>query len=163
MNTHFKLKAMAALLLLIGLSSCQLKEQQPRIEQPTEAQIEAIITQEVDSLYAVYQRFEYDWIQFYAPEFTAIYPGTPLATYKRADLTKQWEDIYKTYEVKLIERGRPTVIASSNMAMSYNSFNEIFINKTTQDTTKNVGTYIITWKKQPDASWKIVFETLHKD
>ena len=46
------------------------------------------------------------------------------------------------------------------MAISYNSFNEIFINKENLDTIKNVGTYIINWKRQPDDSWKIVFETL---
>ena len=65
--------------------------------------------------------------------------------------------------MKLISRGEPTVITSEDMAMSYNSFNEIFIEKISNDTIKNIGTYIITWKRQPDDSWKIVFETLHNN
>ena len=75
----------------------------------------------------------------------------------------QWENIYNKYEVKLLDRGEPTIIESEDMAISYNSFNEIFINKSTNDTIKNVGTYIIAWKRQLDDSWKIVFETLHNN
>ena len=100
---------------------------------------------------------------FYADEFTAIYPETPVKLTNKDSLKAQWEGIYKKYDVQLVDRGEPTIIESEDMAISYNSFNEIFINKETRDTIKNVGTYIIAWKRQADDSWKIEFETLQNN
>lgn len=62
--------------------------------------------------------------------------------------------------MRLIHRGKPTIIPSENMAISYNRFNELFIHKESSDAIKNVGTYIVNWKRQADDSWKIRFETL---
>ena len=129
----------------------------------SDAELEAIIKKQVDSLYTVYERFDYDWIEFYADNYTAVYPDSPVQQTSKDSLKAQWERIYGKYDVKLIDRGNPSVIVSQDMAISYNSFNEIFINKTTNDTIKNIGTYIISWKRQPDDSWKIVFETLQNN
>tara|TARA_R110001632_G_scaffold118379_1_gene230803 strand:- start:379 stop:867 length:489 start_codon:yes stop_codon:yes gene_type:complete len=137
-----------------------------KVEEPSkisEAALETIIKSQVDSLYANYEKFGYDWIEFYADEFTAIYPDTPIKKITKDSLISQWDKIYDIYDVQLLDRGKPSVIVSEGMAISYNSFNEIFINKVTSDTIKNVGTYIINWKRQPDDSWKIVFETLHNN
>lgn len=137
-----------------------------KLEAPSKTsdiELEAIIKKQVDSLYKVYERFDYDWIEFFADRYTAIYPDSPVQQMSKDSLKAQWERIYNMYEVKLIDRGVPSVIVSEDMAISYNSFNEIFINKETSDTIKNVGTYIITWKRQPDDSWKIVFETLQNN
>jgi hypothetical protein len=78
-------------------------------------------------------------------------------------LLEQWKRIYNQYNVKLLSRGRPTIIPSEDMAISYNSFNEIFINKETLDTIKNSGIYLVNWKRQSDNSWKIVFEAVHQN
>ncbi|MGJ5640784.1 YybH family protein [Formosa sp. S-31] len=147
-------------LLFYILTGCKNDNTLAPEEKPTDAELTALITKQVDSLYSVYQRFDYDWIEFYADNYTAIYPGSPIKQLTKDSLITQWKHIYKTYDVKLISRGRPTIIPSADMAVSYNTFNEIFINKETSDTIKNVGTYIINWKRQPDDSWKIVFETL---
>ncbi len=157
-NYKFHLPLIA--LLFTALVGCKNK---PKLEpQPktSDAELTAIITKQVDSLYTIYERFDYDWIDFFADDYTAIYPNSPIKQMTKESLKAQWERIYKKFDVKLLHRGRPTVIPSEDMAISYNTYNEIFINKETRDTTKNVGTYIINWKKQPDNSWKIVFETL---
>ena len=138
-------------------------EEEVKVRPPkklTDAELEMLITQQVDSLYATYVKFDYDWIEFFADNYTAIYPNSPIQQIAKDSLRSQWKQIYAKYDVQLLDRGRPTIIPSQNMAVSYNTFNEIFINKETGDTIKNVGTYIINWKKQPDDSWKIVFETL---
>ncbi|SOE19707.1 hypothetical protein SAMN06298216_0211 [Spirosomataceae bacterium TFI 002] len=126
-------------------------------------ELKAQIRTQVDSLYLEYEKFGYEWIDFYADEFTAIYPETPVKLTNKDSLKSQWEGIYKKYDVQLVDRGEPTIIESEDMAISYNSFNEIFINKETRDTIKNVGTYIIAWKRQADDSWKIEFETLQNN
>ncbi|WP_131454006.1 Cif family virulence factor [Neotamlana sedimentorum] len=126
----------------------------------SDSELTTLITKQVDSLYSVYEKFDYDWIEFYADNYDAIYPNSTIQHLTKDSLKAQWEQIYTKYDVQLIHRGRPTIIPSEDMAISYNTFNEIFINKESSDTIKNVGTYIINWKRQSDDSWKIVFETL---
>ncbi|MFB9296130.1 YybH family protein [Persicitalea jodogahamensis] len=152
------------MVLLVALAvGCQTKEQPKEIAKSSSTDLKAEIRAQVDSLYEVYEKFGYEWIDFYDDEYTAIYPNSPIKLMNKDSLRAQWKGIYQKYHVKLIERGEPTIIESEDMAISYNSFNEIFVNKVTNDTTKNVGTYIIAWKRQPDDSWKIVFETLHNN
>lgn len=150
-------------LLFAVLFGCNNDIKSVILPKTSNSELTALITKQVDSLYKTYQKFDYDWIEFYEEEFTAIYPGTAVQTISKDSLKAQWKRIYKKYDVKLISRGRPTIIPSEDMSISYNSFNEIFINKETNDTIKNVGTYIISWKRQPDDSWKIIFETLQNN
>lgn len=156
------LKIFVCLVVLMSsfLIGCEHNQNTVPQTKTSNAELKTIITAQVDSLYSVYEKFDYDWIEFYADNYTAIYPDSPIQHLTKDSLKAQWEDIYAKYDVKLIHRGRPTIIPSEDMAISYNTFNEIFINKESLDTIKNVGTYIISWKKQPDDSWKIVFETL---
>lgn len=156
------LKIFVCLVILMSsfLIGCEHNQNTVPQTKTSNAELKTIITAQVDSLYSVYEKFDYDWIEFYADNYTAIYPDSPIQHLTKDSLKAQWEDIYAKYDVKLIHRGRPTIIPSEDMAISYNTFNEIFINKESLDTIKNVGTYIISWKKQPDDSWKIVFETL---
>ncbi|SHK01233.1 YybH family protein [Pseudozobellia thermophila] len=156
------LKVLSSLLILIpfAIIGCQNNEKPVPATKTSDAELRALITEQVDSLYAVYERFGYDWIDFYADNYVAIYPDSPIQNLTKDSLRAQWERIYKKYDVRLVDRGRPTIIPSEDMAISYNTFNEIFINKESLDTIKNTGTYIVNWKRQPDDSWKIVFETL---
>ena len=142
------------------LMGCKNETTVEPVAKPSDSELKTLITKQVDSLYSVYERFDYDWIDFYADNYTAIYPDTPIQHLTKDSLKTQWEQIYAKYDVQLLDRGRPTIIPSEDMAISYNTFNEIFINKESLDTIKNVGTYIINWKRQVDDSWKIVFETL---
>lgn len=148
------------ILMLIVLVGCKKHKNTDTATQTSDSELIDLITKQVDSLYSVYERFDYDWIEFYADNYTAIYPDSPIQLLTKDSLISQWEQIYAKYDVQLIDRGRPTIIPSENMAISYNTFNEIFINKESLDTIKNVGTYIVNWKRQTDDSWKIVFETL---
>jgi len=161
-NSNLKIQTLIVLVFVL-IIGCQTNEKPKEISKTSSEDLKTQIKTQVDSLYKVYQRFDYDWIEFYDNQFTAIYPDTPIALIKKDSLKAQWENIYNKYEVKLLDRGEPTIIESEDMAISYNSFNEIFINKSTNDTIKNVGTYIIAWKRQLDDSWKIVFETLHNN
>ena len=157
---YLKSRLSLAVLLFSVLFGCKNEKNIPPLTKTSDSELTDLITKQVDSLYSVYERFDYDWIEFYADSYTAIYPDSPIQHLTKDSLKIQWEQIYAKYKVKLLHRGRPTIIPSQDMAISYNSFNEIFINKESLDTIKNVGTYIVNWKRQPDDSWKIVFETL---
>jgi|TARA_R110000868_G_C10744024_1_gene752639 hypothetical protein len=157
---NLKLQLCKMIIIAACLIGCENDTKKELVTKTSDAELTTLITKQVDSLYTVYKRFDYDWIEFYADHYTAIYPDSPIKHMTKDSLIAQWERIYSKYDVQLIDRGRPTIIPSEDMAISYNTFNEIFINKANSDTIKNVGTYIVNWKRQPDDSWKIVFETL---
>lgn len=150
-------------LILISIIGCQPIEQPKETTKTSSEDLKAEIRIHVDSLYQVYERFDFDWMEFYENDYTAIYPNGPIKLMTKDSLKAQWKRIYENSTVKLLDRGEPTIIESEDMAISYNSFHEIFINKETNDTTNSVGTYIIAWRRQPDKSWKIVFETVHNN
>ena len=154
---------LSLLSLIIMVLGCNNDIKQETTAKMSDSELEAIIIQQVDSLYKVYQKIDYDWIEFFEDGYTAIYPDSPVQIITKDSLRAQWKRIYNKYDVKLLDRGRPSVILTEDMAISHNSFNEIFINKTSLDTIKNVGTYIISWRKQPDDTWKIAFETLQNN
>lgn len=107
----------------LTITSCQENTQTP------DAVLQTLIKEQVDSLYSVYPSFDYDWIDFYQDRFTAIYPESPVKLNSKDSLSAQWESIYKDFDVQLLYSGQPNIIASEDMAISYSSFNEIFINK----------------------------------
>ena len=145
---------------IFTVMGCQNETKVVSTKKSFEEEVKSQIMLQVDSLYAVYERFDYDWIEFFANNYTAIYANAPIQHMTKDSLRAQWKRIYAKYDVKLLDRGRPNIIASQDMAISYNTFHEIFINKDTHDTIKNVGVYIVNWKRQPNDSWKIVFETV---
>jgi hypothetical protein len=145
------------------LFGCKNETKIESVTKTSDSELIDLITEQVDSLYSIYEKFDYDWIDFYDDTYTAMYPDSPIKQMTKDSLIEQWKRIYNQYNVKLLSRGRPTIIPSEDMAISYNSFNEIFINKETLDTIKNSGTYLVNWKRQSDNSWKIVFEAVHQN
>ncbi len=160
---HLTLRLLLIALSFIAITGCRNETNLDSATKTSDSEITDLITKQVDSLYAVYERFDYDWIEFYDDHYTAIYPDSPIQHMTKDSLKAQWSRIYAKYDVKLLNRGRPTIIPSEDMAISYNSFNEIFIHKESRDTINNVGTYIVNWKRQPDNTWKIVFETVQNE
>lgn len=125
--------------------------------------IETTIETYIDSFYNTYKRYNYDWIDFFEDEFTNVFPDTPIRKISKDSTKAIWKNIYKRYRVKIVDYGKPSFITSKNMVISHNNFNEIFINKQTQDTIKNIGTYIIAWRRQQNNTWKIIFETVQNN
>ena len=124
-------------------------------------ELERAIQVKVDSFYTVYERFDYEWIDFFEDEFTNVFPDTPIRKISKDSTKALWKDIYDRYEVRLVERGEPSFITSQDMVISHNYFNEIFIHKQSGDTIPNAGTYVIAWRRQAGDKWKIVFESVH--
>ncbi|WP_422351645.1 YybH family protein [Flagellimonas sp.] len=143
------------------LPACKDNTKKPVIN--SGAELEALIQTKVDSFYTVYERFDYDWIDFFENEFTNVFPDTPIRKISKDSTKALWKDLYNRYEVQLLERGDPSFITSQDMVISHNYFNEIFIHKESRDTIPNAGTYVIAWRRQPDNSWKIVFESVHNN
>ncbi len=117
------------------------------------------IKKTIEDLYKVYSKSDLQWVDFYKDKYTIVSGNGAIKTIDRDSLRAYWEKMYKKYNVILNNRGKPTLSVSGNQAFHYNTFDEILINKTTNDTIENIGTWVVLWKKQNDDSWKIEFET----
>ena len=155
------IKTSIGLLVLLLIQSCQDQKSSSFELENSNTAIETEVKKEIEALYDVYTKSDLKWVDFYKDVYTIASSDGTIKTKYADSLRIEWEDIYNRYDVILQERGNPTVIASGNQAFHYNSFDEIFIKKTTNDTTRSMGTWVVLWKKQNDNSWKIEFETYH--
>lgn len=74
---------------------------------------------------------------------------------------KGWQENYRKNEVEILDYSNPTILMASDHVTTYNTYDEIFISKNTNDTTSVTGTWIAIWKKQEDGSWKARMTTWH--
>lgn len=151
------------LLFISILIGCQNNHKQENVSKNSVSELEAIIEKNIDSFYTTYKRYNYDWIDFFEDEFVNVFPDTPIRKISKDSTKAIWRDIYSRFHVQIVHHGKPSFITSKDMVISHNSFHEIFINKQTQDTIKNIGTYITAWRRQKDNTWRIVFETVHNN
>ncbi len=124
--------------------------------------IEAEVKKEIEALYDVFTKSDLKWVDYYKKEFTVAARDGSFQTKYSDSLRIQWEDIYNRYDVILQDHGKPTVFAGKNQALHFNTYDEIYINKATNDTIRSIGSWIVLWEKQIDNSWKIEFETITK-
>ena len=149
------------LLVMFFIQSCQEPNKPSFENKNSTARIETQIKNEIDALYDVYTKSDLKWVDFYKDVYTVSAMDGSIQTKYADSLRIEWEDIYNRYEVILKDHGEPTIIASGDQALHYNTFDEIFIKKATNDTIINIGSWVALWKKQSDNSWKIEFETYH--
>ncbi|PNQ72274.1 hypothetical protein C1T31_13205 [Hanstruepera neustonica] len=117
------------------------------------------IKKTIEDLYEVYSKSDLQWVDFYKDKYNIVSGNGTVKTINRDSLRVYWKNMYEKYNVILNNRGKPILSVSGNQAFHYNTFDEILINKTTNDTIENIGTWVVLWKKQKDGSWKIEFET----
>ncbi|MCF4101906.1 hypothetical protein L1I30_09525 [Gillisia sp. M10.2A] len=154
---------MLGVCLLFLIQSCK-DQKGPGIENEevtSNSDRETEIRSTIEDLYTVYTKSDLKWVDFYNAEYELASDDGKVYKKYADSLRIEWEDIYSRYDVVLRERGEPIIDLSGDQAFHYNSFDELFINKTTKDTIENIGTWIVLWKRQKDKSWKIEFETYH--
>ena len=158
-------KPLLGLLILLLIQSCnnetRLPFEQEKLNADSESESE--VRKEIEGLYEVYTKSDLKWVDYYSQEYKLASDDGTVQLKNRDSLRTEWEDIYNRYEVVLRERGAPVLNVSGNQVFHYNSFDELFIKKATQDTFENIGTWVVLWKRQADSSWKIEFETYHAE
>jgi len=145
-------------LLIFFVQSCQSQDKTSLADKGnsnTYAEVKQAITQAND----YYRHGDIKWVDYYNDTYTEITPDGRSVTKYADSLRNQWTKMNKKYKVVVRKPGEPTIIASGTQALHYNTASEMFINKATNDTMDNTGTWIALWQKQNDNSWKIVLET----
>lgn len=77
------------------------------------------------------------------------------------EFRKNWERTYRENEVEILHYSQPTILMAADNVTTYNTYDEIFVSKESNDTTRVKGTWIAVWKKQQDGTWKARMTTWH--
>lgn len=153
------IKTITSLFILFLIYSCN-SQFNSNTNTITVADYESEIKNAIEEVYDYYIKSDLRWVDFYADKYTFIRDDGSARIMDADSLLKQWQKLYKKYDITVLNHGEPTVYTSGNQALHYNTVSEIFVNKTTKDTIQNEGgTWIALWEKQKNNSWKIVWET----
>ncbi len=155
-------KTYIGLFVLFLILSCGDQKNSSLEIEKSNSDIEAEVKKEIEALYDVFTKSDLKWVDYYKKEYTVAARDGSFQTKHSDSLRIEWEDIYNRYDVILQDHGKPTVFADGNQALHFNTYDEIYINKATNDTTRSIGSWIVLWEKQIDNSWKIEFETITK-
>ena len=144
------------LTLLIFISCSEDKQQSS----------EEIKTEVINTLNKLYEGYSDSDLE----EFTRYYQndvirmGTDGEYQKGKDVfIENWTKTYEKYEVVVLDYSQPEVLVGQDQVVTFNNYDEMFIEKKTRDTTRIQGTWIGVWKKQEDDSWKLRMTTWHQE
>ena len=143
------------LILAVLIIGCNESEVQ------SDKEIESEITKLYNNLYEDYRAFDVDKFTNYYQD-DVIRMGTD-GTYETGkDIFKKgWIESAEKFDMVLLDYSKPTVLVGQDQVVTFNTYDELFINKETRDTTEVHGTWIGIWKKQEDGSWKLRMTTWH--
>jgi len=157
-NLSLRSKIVLGLFVILLIQTCQTQgnsNQASESSSDARSEVEQVIKKTND----YYKNGDMRWVDSYDDTYTVITDDGRSITQYADSLRNQWKKMTQKYNVVVREPGEPTIIASDHQALHYNTASEMFINKATNDTMDNTGTWIALWKKQKVNSWKIVLET----
>lgn len=118
------------------------------------------ITQVIEDFYTKYENEDIAFVDYYREDVIRI--GTNgESTVGNKSFRDSWEQRIKNDSFDLISYGKPEVILGREQVVSYNTFDEIFIDPESRDTSRATGTWIAVWQKQANGDWKIQMTTWH--
>jgi ketosteroid isomerase-like protein len=140
------------LLVTVGLllTACAANEPQGDTEE---------IRQVFDALHAAYVADDVDAItSFYEEDAVRLPAGLPiirgLATIReRMVRSREQTDVF------FDDIGEPALQRSGDLAVTYSTYDERRISKASGEVTRQVGQWLLVWRRQADGTWKVSIET----
>lgn len=150
------------LIVLMNFTACK-NEKPTKSEVTPEVSTEDIrkdIIQAYNQMYDSYGEGRLDFYDHFTDDFLRISTDGKL---QRGTVgpKKEWSEYLEDYRVNLTHYDTPEIIVSPEQVVTIGKYEEYFVNRKTNDSTFNKGTYIGVWKKQTDGTWKIVMDTWH--
>lgn len=140
-------------LALLPLSCSQKKQADSK-------SVKKEITRVIEDFYTKYKNEDIAFVDYYSEDVIRL--GTNgESTVGNKSFRDSWEQRIKNDSFDLISYGKPEVIVGTEQVVSYNTFDEIFINPETRDTSRAIGTWIAVWQKRANGDWKIQMTTWH--
>lgn len=139
------------------ISGCNNEEIQ------SEQEIEKEITELFNNLYQDYKVFDVDkFTSYYQDDVIRMGENGKYQVGKEI-FKNNWIESSQKSDMVLLDYSQPTVLVGQDQVVTFNTYDELFIDKQTRDTTRVNGTWIGIWKKQDDGSWKLRMTTWHQE
>ncbi|WP_138429823.1 hypothetical protein [Fodinibius saliphilus] len=111
------------------------------VQQPSSETIKKEITQVIGDFYTKYKNEDIAFVDYYRNDVIRIgTDGKPVMGNK--SFREKWEQRIQDDNFDLLSYGKPEVIVGKEQVVSYNTFDEIFINPESKDTSRATGTWI---------------------
>ncbi|AVR44636.1 hypothetical protein C7S20_04815 [Christiangramia fulva] len=150
-------KTVFLLLIFLVFTNCAGDE---NAEKPKD-QIEDQVQKAYNKMFKSYAEGTDDFFEYYEDDFVRVESDGSIHT-GIDQPKKDWNRFLKTHKVELLNYEEdPKMVIGSDQVVTIGKFKELFIEKKSQDTTRNTGVYISSWRKQPDGKWKISMDTFH--
>ena len=144
------------LLILLAFIALSCNQEEPL----TEEEIKDEVKTAWKGLYSDYENGDLNFINYYVDDVIRMDTDGSYKVGKDV-FKKSWEEYYEENEVEILDYSEPTILPSQDQAVTFNTYEEIFVNKESNDTTLVEGTWIAIWKRQADESWKVRMSTWH--
>lgn len=144
-----------SLFVFFALNSC-VEKKQPQVNK--DEVIESFL-KDFNLFYNTYAKADIGFIDYYTDDVKTIDTNGNLTEGSEA-YREVWTKNFEKYDIDLLEYTQPGIVFSYDQIVSYNDYNELFINKETGDTIRVEGTWIGVWQKV-DEQWKVKLNTFH--
>ena len=128
---------------------------------PTEAEIEQEIIKTFNELYEAYAGMDVDKFSAFYKEDVIRMGTSGSHRIGRESFVEHWKNSFANTEMVLLDYSQPTILVGKDQTVTFNTYEELFIDRETRDTTFADGTWIGIWQKQEDESWKLRMTTWH--
>lgn len=142
--------------LLIMLTACQ------QTTEFSEEDIRKEIGNVFDDFYEKYESEDFAFTDYYDEDVIRLAPSGKY-TEGVEEFKKNWKRTIEEDSFELLSFGEPRFVISREQVVSFNTFDEIFVESETEDTTRYTGTWIAVWQKQQEGDWKIQMTTWHSE
>lgn len=148
------IRLIAIVVLTVFLVGCTANERKSK------ASVKAEVRTVFDDFYSKYEGEDIAFTDYYTEDVIRLAPSGEY-TEGVEEFRKGWEETIENDSFELLSFGEPRFIVSQEQVVSFNTFDEIFIEPESGDTTRYTGTWVAVWQMQPDDSWKIRMTTWH--
>lgn len=128
----------------------------------TEEQVKTEIQTVFEDFYSKYENEDLSFTDYYTDDVIRLAPSGEF-TDSVDEFRERWKQTIEDDSFDLLDFGEPRFIISPEQVVSFNTFDEIFIEPESGDTTRYTGTWVAVWQKQDNGDWKIRMTTWHSN
>lgn len=122
------------------------------------------VTEEIQSVfedfYSKYDSGDIAFTEYYSEDVIRLAPSGNF-TEGVEEFRKNWKQRLEDDAFELYGFGEPRFVVSREQVVSFNEYDEVFIDPESGDSTRYTGTWVAVWQKQSGDQWKIKMTTWH--
>ncbi len=145
--------------IFIIFSFLLLSCQSDSVDSRSQEQVLEEFTTQFNQFYETYSNADPSFLDMYADDVISIDTNGD-----RMRGSEPYRDaiiqMFDTYEIDLLDYTQPELVYSDGQIVSFNDYEELFITKSTGDTTRVEGTWIGVWQHDGE-KWVVKMNTFH--